>query len=169
MVGMLLGLTATLSPSFDFKAVATPYARQFMGSGGLEGMLRLLGIESVEALGRDLLRDGIATLRSLASVPRRLDRVLERVERGELRFPVNGGAQQEAPKPQKRGSRRRVRDALSRPVPVWVPAAAVGAVALAFLARRGPKPRARGGSRKPYHARHNKNPVQGPTVYIGER
>ena len=151
MVGMLLGLTATLSPSFDFNAVATPYARQFMGSGGLEGILRLLGIESVEALGRDLLRDGLATLRSLASVPRRLDRLLERVEQGELRFHLGGNQQREReapPAPRRSGSRRRVRHALSRPVPVWVPAAAVGAVALAFLARRGPRARAHDGQRE---------------------
>ncbi|HEV7127405.1 MAG TPA: AarF/UbiB family protein [Ktedonobacterales bacterium] len=139
MAGMLLGLTASLAPEFDFIAVATPYAQQFMGTGGIEGILRLLGVESVEVLGRDLLRDGVATLRSLATLPRRLDHVLELAERGELHLT-------DASTPRARGrgvrpARRPVAGVLSRPVPVWVPVSLVGAFALTQLVRRVLKPR----------------------------
>jgi predicted unusual protein kinase regulating ubiquinone biosynthesis (AarF/ABC1/UbiB family) len=132
MLGMLLGLTVALSPSFDFVAVATPYAQRFMG-GGAEGILRLLGVESLEALGRDLLGGGVATVQSLASVPRRLDRFLERAERGELHVVVER-AEADA-RARGRNGRRLVPQALSRPVPVWVPVSLVAAYALTRLAR----------------------------------
>lgn len=142
MAGMLLGLTAALSPTFDFVAVATPYAQQFMGESGIEGLLHLLGIESWEALGRDLLRDGAATMRSLAALPQRIDRLAERAERGELRVLVentslnglvrNGGHA-------RRGARRTVH-VLSGSVPVWVPLTLVAAFALGRFARRASPP-----------------------------
>ncbi len=138
MVGMLLGLTATLSPTFDFVAVATPYARQFMGNNGIEGILNILGVDSFEALGRDLLRDGLATVRSLASVPRRLDQVLQRAEQGELHLVVESAARRDVRSLRGRRRARRRGNPLTRPVPVWVPVTAVAAVALAFFARRGP-------------------------------
>jgi predicted unusual protein kinase regulating ubiquinone biosynthesis (AarF/ABC1/UbiB family) len=133
MVGMLLGLTVALSPTFNFVAVASPYAQQFMGRGGLDGVLRLLGVESLEALGRDLLRDGIATARSFASVPRRLDRVLERAEQGELHLVVESADLR--PRARRRSGRRLVTGALSRPVPVWVPVGLLGIFALTRLVR----------------------------------
>jgi len=143
MVGMLLGLTATLSPSFDFVAVATPYARQYIGTGGVEGILNLLGVESWDALGRDLLRDGLATVRSLASVPRRLDQVLQRAEQGELHLVVESAARRNV-RAARRARRNRGRggNPLTRPVPVWLPVSVVGAAAFAFLALRGPARRA---------------------------
>jgi hypothetical protein len=88
-VGILLGLVVGLSPRFSFLEVATPYAREFMGQGGIAGILRLLGIDSVETLGRDLLREGVATARILRTLPGRLDRLLSSVERGELRVIVD--------------------------------------------------------------------------------
>lgn len=133
MAGMLLGLTATLSPDFNFVAVATPYARQFMGSGGVDSILRLLGVESLDALGRGLLRDGIATARSLASLPRRLESVLERAERGQLQI-VIGNADRSA-RTKGRPRRRRLRQVLSQPVPVWVPVGLIGAFALTRVLR----------------------------------
>jgi predicted unusual protein kinase regulating ubiquinone biosynthesis (AarF/ABC1/UbiB family) len=134
MLGMLLGLTVTLSPRFDFAAVATPYAQQFMGRGGLDGVLRLLGVESVEALGRDLLREGIATARSLATMPRRLDKVLERAERGDLHIVVESANFN--PRTRRRTVRRLVRGGLNRPVPIWMPLGLVGAFAITRLVRR---------------------------------
>lgn len=133
MAGMLLGLTVALSPHFDFVAVATPYARQFMGSGGVDGILRLLGVESLDALGRDLLRDGIATARSLATLPRRLDRVLERAERGELQIVLGSAARETGNR--MRSRRGVVPGVLSRPVPVWVPLGLVGIFALTRVLR----------------------------------
>jgi predicted unusual protein kinase regulating ubiquinone biosynthesis (AarF/ABC1/UbiB family) len=134
MLGMLLGLTVTLSPRFDFAAVATPYAQQFMGRGGMDGVLRLLGVESVEALGRDLLREGIATARSLATMPRRLDKVLERAERGELHIVVESANFNS--RTRRRTVRRLVRGGLNRPVPMWMPLGLIGAFALTRLVRR---------------------------------
>lgn len=134
MAGMLLGLTVALSPRFDFAAVATPYARQFMGSGGLNGLLGLLGIESVESLGRDLLRDALTTARSLATLPRRLDHVLERAERGELHIVVESVDLT----PRARGHIRRgvAARVLGRPVPIWMPLSLLGAFALTRLIPR---------------------------------
>ncbi|HEX9057427.1 MAG TPA: AarF/UbiB family protein [Ktedonobacterales bacterium] len=134
MAGMLLGLTVALSPSFDFVAVATPYAQQFMGRGGFEGVLRLLGVESMDALGRDLLREGVATLRSLAAMPRRLDHVLERAERGDLHLVVDNGERERSNGQQRK--RGPVGRALNQPVPIWLPATVVGAFALTRLFRR---------------------------------
>jgi predicted unusual protein kinase regulating ubiquinone biosynthesis (AarF/ABC1/UbiB family) len=138
MLGMLLGLTVALSPQFDFAAVATPYAQQFLGRGGLDGVLRLLGVESMEALGRSLLREGIATAQSLATLPRRLDRVLDRAERGELHVVVESAALNA--RTRRRSGRRRARGALSQPVPVWVPLGLVGAFGLMQLVRRTYRP-----------------------------
>ncbi len=134
MVGMLLGLTFSLSPSFNFLEVATPYARQFMGGNGVEGVLRLLGVESFEALGRDLLRTGLATVRSLSAMPQRLDHVLERAERGDLHLVIESA--------DLNARRRRVRarrpsaSPLSQPIPLWVPLAGLSAWGLVRLARR---------------------------------
>jgi predicted unusual protein kinase regulating ubiquinone biosynthesis (AarF/ABC1/UbiB family) len=139
MAGMLLGLTAALAPSFDFVAVARPYAQQFMGEGGVEGILRLLGIESFQALGRDLLREGVATVRSLAALPQRIDHLAERAESGQLRIIV-AGSELNGHAPGIRGPGRAVRGAgglLARSVPVWVPVTLIGAFALGLLARRG--------------------------------
>ncbi|MGO8947521.1 MAG: ABC1 kinase family protein [Ktedonobacterales bacterium] len=122
MVGMLTGLATTLDPNFNFLTVATPYAQQFLGtSGGIDSLLGLLGVTSVEDLGRTVLRDGIATARSLIDLPRRLDRVLARAERGDLHVVF------EPPSRSKNMRRRRGVEAaspgelLSRPVPLWVP------------------------------------------------
>jgi predicted unusual protein kinase regulating ubiquinone biosynthesis (AarF/ABC1/UbiB family) len=147
MAGMMLGLTSALSPRYNFIQVATPYAQQFIGrSGAADGILRLLGVESVEALGRDLLRDGIATARSLAALPRRLENVLERAERGELHFVVESAA---VARVRKRRSRRAMAGLINRPVPMWLPLGLVGAYAVTRLLwrqlprgwRLKPKPR----------------------------
>lgn len=135
MAAMLLGLTTALSPDYNFIQVATPYAKHFMGGGGLDSILRLLGIESVEALGRDLLRNSMITARSLSSIPRRLDRVLERAERGELHLVI------ESADLNLRGRRqpnaRGVRGWLSRPIPIWLPVGLVGVYGVfRFLARQ---------------------------------
>lgn len=141
MAGILLGLTVALSPSFNFLEVATPYARQFLGgNGGLEGVLRLLGVESMGELGQNLLRNGLATLESLATVPRRLDRVLERAEQGELHLVVDSGTlrQRQRSRLRRRGGidGQVARGILSRPVPLWLPVGAAGVYALARVARR---------------------------------
>lgn len=145
MAGMLLGQTAALSPEFNMLKAATPYAQRFLGGGtGVEGILGLLGVESPQALGRDLLRGGIAVARALADMPVRLDHVLERAERGELRVLIAdadlaNGAANGAHGPV---ARTRLAAALTQKVPVWVPLGVVAAVALTRLARqRSPRER----------------------------
>jgi predicted unusual protein kinase regulating ubiquinone biosynthesis (AarF/ABC1/UbiB family) len=130
-VGILFGLVVGLSPRFSFVAVATPYAREFMGQGSITGLLRLLGVESLDTLGRDALREGVAAARVLAALPRRLDRLLTSVERGELRVVVesadlNPGLRRPPPG-------RGATGVLNRPVPLWLPLVGVGVVALVRL------------------------------------
>ncbi len=137
-VGILLGLLTGLSPRFNFARVATPYAREFLGQGTIAGLLRLLGIESLDTLGRDALREGVATARLLAALPRRLDRLLSSVERGELRVIVDSGDLNPGLRRPTRG--RGAAGVLSRPVPLWLPLAAAGVFALVRLLRRAPGP-----------------------------
>jgi predicted unusual protein kinase regulating ubiquinone biosynthesis (AarF/ABC1/UbiB family) len=136
-VGMLLGLVTGLSPRFNFLEVATPYAREFMGGDGLSGVLRLFGVESVESLGRDALRQGAATARILATLPGRLDRLLASAERGDLRVIVESADLNPRLRRRKNGSNGgRNGGLLSRPVPLWLPLGAAGIYALAQLLRR---------------------------------
>jgi predicted unusual protein kinase regulating ubiquinone biosynthesis (AarF/ABC1/UbiB family) len=133
MAGMLLGVTSALAPGFDFIAAATPYAEEFLGGneqGVLGNILQFFGVESTAALGQAVLREGIATAQSFLALPRRVDRVLERAERGQLHLIVENSD----------GASRNGKGAgnvLSRPVPMWVPLSLVGALGLVTLARRG--------------------------------
>jgi hypothetical protein len=130
-VGILFGLVVGLSPRFNFLQVATPYAREFMGRGGIAALLRLFGVESVEELGRDALREGVAAARILATLPGRLDRLLSSVERGELRVIVDSADLN--PRLRRPALARDPVDLLNRPVPLWLPLAAAGGFALARL------------------------------------
>ncbi len=132
-VGILYGLFVALSPRFNFVAVATPYAREFMGQGGIEGILRLLGVENLETLGQDVLREGLATARILASLPRRLDAVLSSAESGQLRVIVESADLNPS---LRRGDRRLGMGLLNSPAPLWLPLVAVGVFALARAASR---------------------------------
>jgi len=145
MVGILFGLTASLSPNINFIEVATPYAQQFLRRDGLTGLLSLLGVqsESLSALGLDTLRESVALARSLVELPRRLDRVLKQVERGELHLDITPILPGEAPRRPLRGGRRGRRNGatsglLTRSTPVWMTAGMVagmtGAGILATLA-----------------------------------
>jgi predicted unusual protein kinase regulating ubiquinone biosynthesis (AarF/ABC1/UbiB family) len=147
MVGMLQGVATALDPNFNMLAVATPYAQEFLGNGdqgSLEGILRLLGVESVADLGQSLLRDGVALAQSLARLPRRLDRVLDRAERGEIHLVIEPADRSSRAR---RGfGRSRSRHGgpalLNRPVPLWMPlgmAGALGMVAISWFARHNPK------------------------------
>jgi predicted unusual protein kinase regulating ubiquinone biosynthesis (AarF/ABC1/UbiB family) len=135
-VGILLGLMVGLSPRFNFLEVATPYAREFMGQGSIAGILRLFGIESMEALGRDVLREGVTAARVLATLPSRLDRLLTSVERGDLRVIVDSADLN--PHLRRPTIGQGTANVLNRPIPVWLPLAAVGLFAAVRLLRRGP-------------------------------
>ena len=134
MVGMLVGLTTLLSPSFNFAQVAAPYAQQFVRRDGVDGLLGLLGVESLGALGRVTLREGVALAQNMADLPRRLDRVLARAERGDLRLIIESA--DFSPRLRKRVGRRVATNALSRPVPAWVPVGIVGAFIVTLFLRR---------------------------------
>jgi predicted unusual protein kinase regulating ubiquinone biosynthesis (AarF/ABC1/UbiB family) len=136
MAGMLLGLMVGLSPRFNFIEVATPYAQQFLRRDGLDGVLSLLGAESLEGLGRDLLRSSLATVRSLAELPQRLDRVLERAERGDLHLVIQNT--DPSPTDRAQAGKRASRRGLNRPVPLWMPLSLLGLGALTWLIQRRP-------------------------------
>lgn len=135
-MAMLVGLATHLSPEFNFLEVATPYARTFTFGSGLAGALRLVGVDSVEQLGRDLVREGVSIAKSLSALPLSLERVLTHAERGDLRLII------ESPtlNPQlRRRSRFVPTSMLRRPVPAWIPLGIVGAYLLGvFMRRRGP-------------------------------
>jgi predicted unusual protein kinase regulating ubiquinone biosynthesis (AarF/ABC1/UbiB family) len=134
-VSMLMGLTVTLSPSFNFAEVAAPYAQQFLGGSGIGALFKLLGVENPRELPMDILRETTALARTLSDIPRRLDRVLQSAERGELRIVItNPALDPEGALHPRRGSPLEL---LTRPVPAWAPLAAIGAgLAVWLVARR---------------------------------
>jgi predicted unusual protein kinase regulating ubiquinone biosynthesis (AarF/ABC1/UbiB family) len=132
---MLVGLTTTLSPDFNFIDVAEPFARSLTRGGSLEGMLHLLGVESAGQLGRVLTREGIAMARTISQLPHLAERVLTQVERGELRLVLQG------PELNAKVRRHIAANALGRPVPAWVPLTLAGVITTMMIFRR----RANGG------------------------
>jgi predicted unusual protein kinase regulating ubiquinone biosynthesis (AarF/ABC1/UbiB family) len=133
-LSMLVGLATSLSPEFNFMEVATPYANQFMRQGGLDSILRLFGASSAQQLGRDLVREGISLARSVSTIPRSLEHVLERAERGDLRLIIESPALD--PRLRRRLRRETASGLLSRPVPAWVPLGLIGALWLTITVRR---------------------------------
>ena len=80
-IGTLVGVATGLAPDFNFIDVATPYARKF------------LGIDT-EAIGRtiqQLLRQLLETMNSLLKMPGTLERILSRLEAGQLMINLGGG------------------------------------------------------------------------------
>jgi len=139
-VGMLAGLTAALTPDFNFLEVATPHAKKLIGqaAGGAEGLLGLLGVSSLEELAQTTLRESFALFRSLTRLPRELDRVLTKAETGQLRIIIEP---QIRPDTQSRDKSNRALETLRQPVPLWASIGIAGALAsawgiLEFLRRR---------------------------------
>lgn len=143
-IGMLAGLTASLAPDFNFLEVAMPHARKLIGelSGGEGGLLGLLGVKNVEELAHVTLRETLAVARSIARMPHQIDRLISKIERGELRIVVEPQFREEQ---QPRRRRRRgdrsfgppnPLSPLSQPVPLWAPLGVAGLVgAIALVAR----------------------------------
>ncbi len=134
-LSMLVGLATTLSPEFNFMDVATPYANQFMRRGGLNGILRLLGVNSTQELGRELVREGASMARVLSTLPTTLERVLERAERGDLRLIIESPSLLD-PQNRVRVGKRVATNVLNRPVPVWLPLSLASAVIVTMVVRR---------------------------------
>ncbi|HEX8032499.1 MAG TPA: AarF/UbiB family protein [Ktedonobacterales bacterium] len=134
MVGMLVGLTALLSPKFNFAQVAAPYAQQFLQRDGINGLLSVLGVGSVGELGRTTLREGVSLAQTMVALPRRLDRLLARAERGELRLVVESATFNR--RTRLRNTQRTATNAFNRPVPAWVPLGIAGAFVVTLFLRR---------------------------------
>jgi predicted unusual protein kinase regulating ubiquinone biosynthesis (AarF/ABC1/UbiB family) len=130
-VATLSGLVTLLAPEFNFLEVALPYAREYLGHGALASLLGVAGVDTLGDLGQLVAREGVAVARSVAALPRLVERVLERVEHGELHL-VLDSAELSTRAHARVGGRLATR-ALSRPVPIWVPLG-LGGVAVAALA-----------------------------------
>lgn len=135
MVGMLVGLTTQLSPTFNFAQVAAPYAKQYLRRDGINSLLSIFGVESVGELGRTTLREGVSLAQTMAALPRRLDRVLARAERGDLRLVVESATLNRRLL-RMRNRERATTNALNRPVPAWVPLGIAGAFVVTLFLRR---------------------------------
>jgi predicted unusual protein kinase regulating ubiquinone biosynthesis (AarF/ABC1/UbiB family) len=131
-LGTLSGVATVLSPEFNFLEVALPYARDYLVTGGVATVLRFFGVESMNELARVLAREGVALAHSVTALPRLAERVLEHVERGDLRLVID--SPDLSVHTRSRFSRPFALRALRRQVPLWVPlgvaAATAGTIAL---------------------------------------
>jgi predicted unusual protein kinase regulating ubiquinone biosynthesis (AarF/ABC1/UbiB family) len=75
-VGLLAGVSTQLDPEFDPWAETLPFAER-------------LAAEELRRDWRGLLREGLAQLQTLATLPRRVDTVLAKAERGTLAVQTN--------------------------------------------------------------------------------
>jgi predicted unusual protein kinase regulating ubiquinone biosynthesis (AarF/ABC1/UbiB family) len=79
-VGTLVGVTTGLSPNFNFIDVAIPYARGFLGldSDGISDTLQ------------EVLSQLLDTGRVVLTLPNKIDRLLTRIETGQLEVKIGG-------------------------------------------------------------------------------
>lgn len=139
-VGMLSGLTAALTPNFNVLEVAAPHAQKLISEFGGGGILGMLGATSIEDLAKNLARDGLSIARSITRLPRQLDRLLEKADRGELRIIIEPTI--ELQRANYRARRRRLSDtpspleALNRPVPLWATLGVAGVIGAWAVANR---------------------------------
>jgi predicted unusual protein kinase regulating ubiquinone biosynthesis (AarF/ABC1/UbiB family) len=138
-MSLLVGLITLLSPGFSFLDAARPYARRFLQTGGVEGLLHLLGVEDMRQLRQILTRESAALARGLAALPRIAERILEHAERGELRIVVEAPA---LTNPERRAlvERHFWRRMFAQSIPAWVPLGLGGLLALLILSRRRRQP-----------------------------
>ncbi|HEY7779349.1 MAG TPA: AarF/ABC1/UbiB kinase family protein [Ktedonobacterales bacterium] len=154
--GMLSGLLMLLAPEFNLTEVAVPYAREIFTRRGVAAVLGLLGVESVNELGRVLARESLALARSVSALPRLAEQVLRQVENGHLRFVLDTP---DTPGPSRAGNGWHPFRALGQPVPAWVPLGMLGATGIGVaLWRRIPMARGRAP-----HARNVGGPETGRT------
>jgi predicted unusual protein kinase regulating ubiquinone biosynthesis (AarF/ABC1/UbiB family) len=93
-VSTLIGIATGLAPDFNFVAVATPYARKFMGLNAAGAGQTL----------QDLLTELVAASRVLLTLPRSLERVINKIDEGQLEVKATVGVPHS--RPGRRGSRR---------------------------------------------------------------
>jgi predicted unusual protein kinase regulating ubiquinone biosynthesis (AarF/ABC1/UbiB family) len=77
-IGLLMGVATELDPEFDFIAAATPYARAFMG----------LDTRGIEETALQLLSLVLGSGRALLALPQAVERLLVKLEAGELEVKV---------------------------------------------------------------------------------
>lgn len=83
-IGTLVGVATGLAPEFNFVDVATPYAQQFLGldtGAGIAG-------QTIQEILNQLLETG----RTLLALPRALERVITKLETGQIEVRVGLGA-----------------------------------------------------------------------------
>ncbi|HKF37904.1 MAG TPA: AarF/ABC1/UbiB kinase family protein [Ktedonobacteraceae bacterium] len=79
-VGTLVGVATGLAPDFNFVDVATPYARKFVG----------LDTEHIGQTLQQLLSQLLETVTVLLKLPRSLERILAKLETGQLEIRIGG-------------------------------------------------------------------------------
>jgi predicted unusual protein kinase regulating ubiquinone biosynthesis (AarF/ABC1/UbiB family) len=127
----LAGLVTLLAPEINFVDAVVPYARAYLVRGGLGAALELLGVESVGELAQGLVREGLALAHTMAALPHLAERVLDRIEQGDLRLGIYSPDFNNPRLRMRVGSRLATR-ALNRAVPAWVPLGVAGVAALAL-------------------------------------
>ncbi len=73
-IGTLVGVSTGLAPDFNFVDVATPYARKFLG----------LDAESLGQTAQEVFKQAIEIGGILLSLPRMLERVVSKIETGQI-------------------------------------------------------------------------------------
>ena len=81
-IGVLVGVSTGLSPEFNFVEVATPYARKFLG----------LDTEGAGQTIQDIFNQLLETGRVLLTLPRSLERVITKLETGQIEVNLKNGA-----------------------------------------------------------------------------
>jgi predicted unusual protein kinase regulating ubiquinone biosynthesis (AarF/ABC1/UbiB family) len=79
-VSTLVGVSTGLAPEFDFIDCATPYARKFLG----------LNIESLRQTTQQLLSQMVQAISTLLRLPRSFERILTKLEAGQLEMRIAG-------------------------------------------------------------------------------
>lgn len=141
-IATLSGLVTQLAPEFNFIEAALPHARELVGRNGLAQVLRLVGVESLDELARVVVREGLAIAHSVSALPRLTERVMQRVESGDLRLVIESPDLD--PRVHAHVGTRIALGVLRRPVPAWVPlgiaGTALGALALWRWRPQPPRP-----------------------------
>src|SRR5712692_4105434 len=81
-IGTLVGVATGLAPEFNFIDVATPYARKFLG----------LDAEGAGQTIQQILNQLLETGRILLTLPRSLERVITKLETGQIEVKLSNGA-----------------------------------------------------------------------------
>src|SRR5205085_3214951 len=79
-VSTLVGVSTGLAPDFNFIDCATPYARKFLG----------MNLESMRLTTQQLLSQMLQAVTTLLRLPRSMERILTKLEAGQLEIRIAG-------------------------------------------------------------------------------